>query len=618
MWFAVLPDADAAQAAADALRRRAAQVIEHASGRPWLVGEWPADQMHLAGAGAAKVAVIGRCPATAADLAGQVRGLRDPARIGSLVVGLPGSFHLCVSAGGQVAVRGVISGMRRVFHTRLAGVEVAASRADVLAELVEAPVEEEVLAARLLPVGLIAQVHETSMWRGVRALAPESLLLLHADGSWATRRWWRPPDPVMPLNEGAVALREALIGAVDSCTASGGTISADLSGGLDSTSLCFLAAQGRANLVTLHYRTLDRFNDDDAWATRAAEELPVAQHLTINAEQVPRWFSGLTTVPPALEEPGGWIRDTERLTAVAHRVKAAGSRLHLTGGGGDELFCPTPGYLHDLIRSRPLTALRRLRAHRPMWRQSYITLLRALVENTPYDKWLTRCAERLTTGPLDLNDPSTSWSIQPFMPVWATPEAVAAAKRVLDGIARQAPEPLAPQRAAHQLLVMIRSSGASNRLLQQGIARHGVPFDAPYHDDAVIEAVLSVRSHDWSQSGTFKPLLTAAMTGIAPAPILRRVTKGDYAAEYYAGFHRHRRDLLDLIEDSHLARMGLVDSDAFRAALLAPQRNFSDLAVPLQQTLGCEMWLRAAAHHQASPHPPAPAAEQIRTPPINH
>lgn len=293
-------------------------------------------------------------------------------------------------------------------------------------------------------------------------------------------------------------------------------------------------------------------------------------------------------MPPPLEEPGAWVRDTERLAAVAHRVKAAGSRLHLTGGGGDELFSPTPGYLHDLVRSRPLTALRRLRAHRPMWRQSWFTLLRALAENTPYDRWLSRCAEHLATGTLDLGEPATGWSIQPFMPAWATPEAVAAARRVLEDIARQAPEPLAPQRAAHQILVMIRSSGMGNRLLQQGVAHHGVSFTAPYHDDAVIEAVLSTRPHEWSQSSTHKPLLTTAMTGIAPAPILQRVTKGEYAAEFYTGFRRHRRDLFDLIEGSHLARMGLVDPAAFRAALLAPQRNSSDLAIPLMQTLGCE------------------------------
>ncbi|MFC4016250.1 asparagine synthase-related protein [Nonomuraea purpurea] len=612
MWFAVLPDADSAQAAAHALCRRAPQVIEHASGRPWLVGRWPADQMHLAGAGAAQVAVIGRCLVTAADLDGRARALNGGAPVDALAAGLPGSFHLAVSAGGQVTVRGVISGMRRVFHTRLAGVEVAASRADVLAELVEAPVDEEVLAARLLPAGLITHVQETSMWRGVRALPPELLLLLHADGSWATRCWWRPPEPVLPLKEGAAALREALISAADSCTAAGGTISADLSGGLDSTSLCFLAARGCAELVTVHYRTLDRFNDDDAWASRAAAELPAARHMTIDAEQMPAWFAGLTTVPPPLEEPGAWVRDTERLATVARRVKATGSRLHLTGGGGDELFSPTPGYLHDLVRSRPLMALRRLRAHRPMWRQSWSTLLRALADNTPYNRWLGRCAEHLATGTLDLRDPATGWSIPPFMPTWATPEAVAAARRVLEGIARQAPEPLAPQRAAHQILTMIRSSGMGHRLLQQGIAQHGVSFAAPYHDDAVIEAVLSVRPHEWSQTGTYKPLLTTAMTGIAPTPILQRVTKGEYSAEFHTGLHRHRRDLLDLIEGSHLARMGLVNPAAFRAALLAPQRDASDVGLPLLQTLACEMWLRAAAHHQSGPRPPARAAAQTR------
>ncbi|MFI6182798.1 hypothetical protein ACIA8R_45230 [Nonomuraea sp. NPDC051191] len=61
---------------------------------------------------------------------------------------------------------------------------------------------------------------------------------------------------------------------------------------------------------------------------------------------------------------------------------------------------------------------------------------------------------------------------------------------------------------------------------------------------------------------------------------------------------------------------GLVDPAAFRAALLAPQRDSSDVAVPLMQTLACGTWLPATAHHtshrQAGLRPPAPAVEQTR------
>ncbi|MEV4442130.1 asparagine synthetase B family protein, partial [Streptomyces sp. NPDC049577] len=58
-WFVVLPDGEAGLTAARALRPLAPQTIEHASGRPWLLGSWPEGRVTVAGAGPARLAVIG-------------------------------------------------------------------------------------------------------------------------------------------------------------------------------------------------------------------------------------------------------------------------------------------------------------------------------------------------------------------------------------------------------------------------------------------------------------------------------------------------------------------------------------------------------------------------------
>src|SRR6476646_10651045 len=109
MWFAVLPDGEAGLAAAGVLLPGASQVIDHASGRPWLIGDWPGHQIRLAAAGAARVAVIGRCPVTATDLAQRLARTPDVERIEQVVAGLAGSFHLVASIDGRVAVRGTAS-----------------------------------------------------------------------------------------------------------------------------------------------------------------------------------------------------------------------------------------------------------------------------------------------------------------------------------------------------------------------------------------------------------------------------------------------------------------------------------------------------------------------------
>jgi asparagine synthase (glutamine-hydrolysing) len=57
----------------------------HSSGRPWLFGCWAADELVAAQGGGIRVAVIARCPVTAAALsalADRVRTVADLDRLG--------------------------------------------------------------------------------------------------------------------------------------------------------------------------------------------------------------------------------------------------------------------------------------------------------------------------------------------------------------------------------------------------------------------------------------------------------------------------------------------------------------------------------------------------------
>ncbi|MEV6154096.1 asparagine synthase-related protein [Nonomuraea sp. NPDC052129] len=597
MWFAVLPDGEAGLAAAGVLLPGASQVIDHASGRPWLIGDWPGHQIRLAAAGAARVAVIGRCPVTATDLALRLARISDVERIEQVVAGLTGSFHLVASIDGRVAVRGTASAVRRVFHARVRGVTVAASRSDVLAWATGGRIDERVLATRLLPSGVVGPLQDLGVWRDVSCLPPDRTLLIEPTGMTGIRTWWHPPEPALPLAEGATALREALTGAVDACTADGGTISADLSGGIDSTSLCFLAARGRASLITVHCEGMDPGNDDPAWAFRAATGLPDATHHVIGSDELPLWFAGLTEPQPSMEEPSGWVRDAARLADLAWRLSTAGSRLHLMGVGGDELFSALPPYLHDLVRDRPFTAPAHLRARRARWRSSWWRMLRALADRADHPAWLERCVADLSTTPAAADAYSMAWGPPLRMPPWATACAVHAARDVLAGIAAARPAPLSPLRAQHQTLLYARTGGAGLRQIDQATSRLGLPYAAPYLDDAVIEAALSVRPDERAGLGRYKPLLAASMDGVVPAEMLERSTKGEYGADFYAGWRRHRDSVLELFEASELGRLGLIDTGALRAALLGvhPRPHVME---PLSQTLACEIWLRSLTPHR--------------------
>ncbi|MEV6672239.1 asparagine synthase-related protein [Streptomyces sp. NPDC051162] len=601
MWFAVVPDGESGAAVAGALRRRAAEVIDHHSGRPWLVGSWPAGQAVVAAVGEARLAVIGRCPVTAEALRVRLGRVREIADVEGALAGLEGSFHAVASVGGRVRVRGSASGVRRVFRARLDGVTVAASRADTLARALGSGVDERRLALHLLssppPCPLDAG---PGLWRGVEALPSGSSLLIEADGRAEVHQWWNPPEPHLPLAEGAVEVRRALTAAVDSCTADAKAVSSDLSGGMDSTSLCFLAARGPARLVTFRWESVDAANDDAAWAQLAAARLPgTAEHVVPERSRAPLWFSGLTDLGATADEPGSWVRDGTRLTTLVELMTERGSQLHLSGGGGDELFCALPPYARDRFRSHTLPTLSLVRRPRALRRWPLWSLLRGLADRSTFSQWLAAWGDGLTQGARS----STAWGPALRMPPWATPDAVRAVQCLLRAAAADVPEPLAAQRGQHIALSCVQACGRGFRQVDQVTAAQGLPYAAPYLDDRVIEAALSVRIAERGARDRYKPLLATAMADLVPDTVLARSTKGEYSADFYLGLRRNKAELAEIVTESRLARAGLLDASALRAGLRHPELS-PEVMRSLDNTLACEMWLRSVLDGGGAPSGP--------------
>jgi len=599
-WWVMLPDSGAAAAVTERLCRGEVRSVPHVSGRPWLVGRWDARREVSAQAGEARVVVLGRSAARAEVLRRRIERVRRPSDVERAVAGLAGSFHVLASVSGRVWARGTASAACRVFTTRVDGVPVAAGRADVLAALVGASPDPEMLALRLMhpPVTSVVLADRT-VWRNVRAIPAQEALVWGRDGRpEPAARWWHPPEPHLSLMEAATAVRTALTDAVGTCTAGGGTVSADLSGGLDSTSLCFLAARGADHLVTVHWE--GRHPCDDAvWAARAREALPSATHLSLAAGESPDWFAGVGRLRLVSEEPCAWVRDFAKQSDLLRRVAHHGSRLHLGGGGGDELFTPFPSFLQDLATTRPWRVWGRLRHQRHQWRAGRLAVVRGVLKRTSYRRWLLNAAGRLDLAPPSGFAGMLGWQPEPRAPSWATPEAVATMRNALRTAAADTPEPLAPQRSVHCALQQVREGGNTVRVLNQTLA--GPAMALPYTDDAVVTAALSVRPLEAVRPGTFKPLLGAALAGIVPASVLARPSKGAYDADFYHTLRRHRGQLLALAEDSLLARAGLIDAERLRRAV----HFHADAAEldPLPYTVGCEVWLRSLEDDGWAPGP---------------
>ncbi|MEU5979990.1 lasso peptide isopeptide bond-forming cyclase [Streptomyces sp. NPDC047315] len=604
--FVVLPDSPSTGHLIDGLALRAPRTLRYASGRPWIVGEWGDEDIVVASVGPVRVVVIGFCPVTTAELTSSTRRIRTVAEVNRLASELPGSFHLVAEVGRQQRVQGSVTGLRRVAWAKSDGHTVVADRTDVLARLTNAEIDDSLLATRVACGGMLpSPLRDRSMWLGVNSLPPEHYLLLESGRPAREVRWWQPPAPERTLAEGASEVRNSLTSALEKRNpgnrTADGRLSADLSGGLDSTSLAFLAARTTPHLLTHRWAEAEAGNDDGTYAAIAIRELPDAEHLVVPQADMPPVFTDahLNGDP---EQPYLFARTTARAVYTARTLAAHGSTIHIAGHGGDELFYKFPGYLHPLLRRRPLTAVRHLRAHLALSRWDLKSTVAQLLDNSGFPDWWRRQSDGLAAPPPEGRLPPLGWGFTSLhAQPWVTGEALHAARTTLRTAAEEA-HPFASDRGQHQYLLALRTTAPAYAQVSRLFQRAGVRLDMPYLDDRVVEAALSVRLEERAHPWRYKPLLAEAVRGIVPEAITARATKGEFSADLSLGLRRNRMNVLDVLTDSAIVERGLIDADALRRLLLAPQADHSR-NIALEHLLGCETWLRTATRGQDAPAP---------------
>lgn len=627
----VLPDCQPASAVARRLLPRACHHLTHASGRPWLIGCWPAgDDMRVTTRGNDRFAVSGPCASDpyAADscasdpYTADLPGLDPRCGPERLLSGVAGSFHVLASLDGRVYARGDRAGARRLYLARAGGVTVLADRAHVLAWLTGAAVERAHLAARLLGAALPHPLGDAPMWQGIHLVPPGQAVLLDRHGGHRLQTAAGPTGAgTLPLEEGAAGLREALLRAVAARIRPGQVWGADLSGGMDSTSLCFLAVRAGARVVaaTLHWSGAD--NQDIRYAALAAGHLPGLTHLTFPAGRLPAMWSGLAERRDPGDEPGPALRDLAHQDHISGELARHGATRRLSGHGGDHLVVAPAGYLTALARRRPLLALRHAAAHRAGRRWSLPGTARMLLPAPGYPAWLRSLADQLRATPhagtphAAASDAGTSdtaashtavlhaaalqdgavrpvpspWGPSPYLPSWCHPATDLVADLLLTTASRA--EPLADEPGAHAWRHQARQAARSAACI-----RHTYALDSPFCDDEVLDACLAVRAHEAGAAWSYKPLLAAAMRGLVPEEILRRTTKDSCELDWYAGMRAQQRELAAWAGDSHLVAAGLADPGALRRTLLSPGLARAGCDV-VEATLGAEAWLRDLAAH---------------------
>lgn len=505
---------------------------------------------------------------------------------------LPGSYWVIAQTDAHSFICGDVAGLRSVFYRGYGSDTVWSTSARRLAAHHDAQPDLVMMAARIA-AGAEHWPDRTAYER-VRAVPGGSGLLLGPGGP-------RVIDvsgirPVLTLADGAAGFAEALERAVHGrMSAVGGRAGADVSGGLDSSSVAILAAEvGEISAVT--YSDQHTSAEDLAFAHRVAEHIGTPLHVARGgAGELP---FGWSAEQPVSEQPAA-----ASLTMSQHHLylrPASKLPLQFTGHGGDVVLDSCSAVWVGMVQDgQRRTARREVTNWARARNRSPRTMWRAITEaaGTGYAGALEEAADRMERGTADTRRSGVwTWCHLGESSRWLTPGA----RHQIAGLLREAARTITPLRAD------LAEQNASLRLIAAD-ARDTAPLAAswgirpvhPFLDNQVVRAAFAIPPVERHGLTTFKPLLAAALPRL-PEWLTGRPSKGSFTRQLTAGMLHHRPQIAELIRTSPLVARGLLDPAPALEALAGVGGTRADALYDLQRlTMTCQ-WLAA---HTRNPWP---------------
>lgn len=560
-----------------------------------LLGSWPPEHVRVLSTGRREAVFLGECLAPEHVIRRLLAGALDARTATDRLGALEGSYCVVVTEGDELAWAGDLAGLHRLwFRQEPDGVRFASSPTSLTG--LEASVPDIAGLAAFLSFPDLIDLLGTSPVQGAVPVGPHQLL--HVRQGKATLRDRTLPVPTATLAEGAKSLRSALMGTLGRHHQAA-EVSCDLSGGLDSSTIAVLAARTtRCSVQALTYTDPFARNDDLDHARRIAGGSPGLEWKVVQGNTTTLPFWDLESAPgtdvPSLD-PLIWARTRARL------APASRDGVHLVGDGGDVVLGAPLTYLAELARPKHVrrflaetNALARLR-QRPAHRVLRASLALAC---TDLRSTLMDLAHRLRhttdTGP-GVREPletGIAWSRPNKALAWTTSHLREDLAERLRGLATS----LGPQHEgadAHAWRMIHRHSDATRSFIALADQALGVSVRAPFFDNSVVAACMSVTARERATALEAKPLLRAAVSDVMPGELYARRTKGDYGGCEYQGLRKNATRVRELLREARLFDLRIVRPDPVIRALDSAIDGGTAPMAALHGVLAVETWLRA-------------------------
>jgi asparagine synthase (glutamine-hydrolysing) len=422
---------------------------------------------------------------------------------------------------------------------------------------------------------------DVTPYDGIRAVPAATCLSFSTNGIEQRRRFWDLAPAVVRYRDHRQYedhLRSVWADAIGARLSTARTVWAELSGGLDSSSVVCMAdallRSGRApaaGIRPVSHATLQSPEGDERRFIAEVEARIGVQSVIVGVEQHQacrdserEWIS-----PYALGGVG---------LACVEQIRAAGGRVVLSGRAGDAVMGAqvdnSVAVFDDLADSSVLEALAGVRSWSRACRIPFVEaawhLLREVGEASRLAAARSARHERVDGG-LNLLTPSLRASL-PDRPVTTPfPKEIRLAKR----------------RLAH--LVMDYADGAR---LQMPSHPPDFLITYPFTHRPLVELVLAIPGHELSAPGAPRNLMRRAFADFVPARILRRVSKGYYPPAMLRAIRPTIAAMLP-VDTFEVVRRGWVDAARLDQAIRGLVDGTNATALEVRPILRLEEWIRS-------------------------
>jgi len=565
----------------------------------WSRGGWRPAELRTVSYADGHLVTVGDCLASEVRLRADFRRALDRGRLEDLTR-WPGAYLTIVVRADELTAFADLAGQFPLYYRHDPGRTVVGTRA---AETVAAAG----LSSRLDIYSMLAQVfcpavptltEDRSAFDGLSRLGGGQALRVSANGACTTWTYESlVPDSDVDLPQAADALRTALVTAVRARVGTGRRLTADFSGGLDSTSLAFLATRELSgSLPAFTYHHPDAPADDLAHAERYAglDERISLDVVAGTAASLP--FQGMVSSQGA-DLPDAAAVTQARMRLRLARIAESGSEIHLGGEGADALLVAPPAYLAGLARfgtRRTLLAhCQELAGQRQVAAMSIFSRASRL-SRTPLHRALERLAgslEKPSEQRVRWLDAIAWWPEPGAEATWLTSRTRTDFAEFVREAARRVRKSGNVAVGDYVALGELRVAASVQRQLSDTARRFSVTPHAPFLDNDVVRSCLSLPSHGRADPLAFKPLLGRALTGLVPDAVLGRTTKGNYSPEDYHGIRRAAPELRKRVSTLKMADAGLIDTDAVKVSLEQAVAGIQAPFPALTRLFGADLWL---------------------------